>query len=706
MKQILQSFKTGETTLATVPRPRVGSGQVLIRSTYSLVSLGTERMLVSFGQSNLLQKARAQPEKVKMVLDKVKTDGLMPTINAVRNKLDEPIPLGYCNVGVVEEVGNGVSGYRKGDRVISNGSHAEFVAVGEKLCAHIPDGVTDEQAAFTVISAIGLQGIRLVNPTFGETVVVTGLGLIGLLAGQLLMANGCRVIGLEPDPAKRKLARSFGIETTESSDPVLAVNEMTDGRGADAVLITASAKTDAIISQAAGMCRQRGRVVLVGVIGLNIDRGDFYKKEISFQVSCSYGPGRHDEDYEGRGKDYPIGFVRWTEQRNFQAILAALASGQLKVDGLISEIVPFDDMAQVYGNIANSDSITTLFRYPEDAEADRTIAVGDANYRAPEGKNWGIVGAGNFTKMTMLPVLDKVKAPLAYIASASGVSATGLAKKHGIAKSTTDFNEMLTDPAVGLVAITTRHNLHASMVRKALAAGKDVFVEKPLALSEGELQEILEAREASQKNITIGFNRRFSPHTEAVKKHLSPKMGKNMVATMNAGFIPQEVWVHDMQIGGGRIIGEACHFIDLLVHLSGSLVTHVCMNALGTDPEENTDNASILLRFANGDNGTVHYFGNGNKAFPKERVEVFTGQQVFQIDNFRQTTAYGVKGFSKLKTRLDKGHARQFELLHERFANGGAPLVGLTEQVNVTRAAFAALESLKTDGWISVPQAI
>ena len=706
MKQILQSFKTGETTLATVPRPRVGSGQVLIRSTYSLVSLGTERMLVSFGQSNLLQKARAQPEKVKMVLDKVKTDGLMPTINAVRNKLDEPIPLGYCNVGVVEEVGNGVSGYRKGDRVISNGSHAEFVAVGEKLCAHIPDGVTDEQAAFTVISAIGLQGIRLVNPTFGETVVVTGLGLIGLLAGQLLMANGCRVIGLEPDPAKRKLARSFGIETTESSDPVLAVNEMTDGRGADAVLITASAKTDAIISQAAGMCRQRGRVVLVGVIGLNIDRGDFYEKEISFQVSCSYGPGRHDEDYEGRGKDYPIGFVRWTEQRNFQAILAALASGQLKVDGLISEIVPFDDMAQVYGNIANSDSITTLFRYPEDAEADRTIAVGDANYRAPEGKNWGIVGAGNFTKMTMLPVLDKVKAPLAYIASASGVSATGLAKKHGIAKSTTDFNEMLTDPAVGLVAITTRHNLHASMVRKALAAGKDVFVEKPLALSEGELQEILEAREASQKNITIGFNRRFSPHTEAVKKHLSPKMGKNMVATMNAGFIPQEVWVHDMQIGGGRIIGEACHFIDLLVHLSGSLVTHVCMNALGTDPEENTDNASILLRFANGDNGTVHYFGNGNKAFPKERVEVFTGQQVFQIDNFRQTTAYGVKGFSKLKTRLDKGHARQFELLHERFASGGAPLVGLTEQVNVTRAAFAALESLKTDGWISVPQAI
>lgn len=702
MKQILQSFKTGDTTLETVPRPRVGSGQVLIRSTYSLVSLGTERMLVSFGQSNLLQKARAQPEKVKMVLDKVKTDGLMPTINAVRNKLDEPIPLGYCNVGIVEEIGAGVSGYRKGDRVISNGSHAEFVAVGEKLCAKIPDGVSDQEAAFTVISAIGLQGIRLLSPTFGETVVVTGLGLIGLLAGQLLIANGCRVIGLEPDPTKRKLANTFGIETTEATDPVMAIMEMTDGVGADAVLITASAKTDAIISQAAGMCRQRGRVILVGVIGLNLDRGDFYKKEISFQVSCSYGPGRHDEDYEGRGKDYPVGFVRWTEQRNFQAVLHALAHGQLKVESLISEVVAFDDMGEVYGNIANSNSIATLFRYPEAAPDDRTITVGETKFLAPEGKAWGIVGAGNFTKMTMLPILDKVKAPVAYIASAGGVSATGLAKKHGIGNSTTDFAEMLTDSSVGLVAITTRHNLHASMVVQALAAGKDVFVEKPLALSEEELGEIVAARTTSRKNITIGFNRRFSPHTEVVKKHLPTEIGKNMVATMNAGFIPPEVWVHDMQIGGGRIIGEACHFIDLLVHLSGSLVTEVCMNALGQDPEENTDNASILLRFANGDNGTVHYFGNGDKSFPKERVEVFAGQQIFQIDNFRQTTAYGVKGFSKLKTRLDKGHARQFELLHERFAAGGDPLIPLAEQLNVTRASFAALASLKSGAWVSV----
>jgi hypothetical protein len=659
-------------------------------------------MLVSFGQSNLLQKARAQPEKVKMVLDKVKTDGLMPTINAVRNKLDEPIPLGYCNVGIVEEIGAGVSGYRKGDRVISNGSHAEFVAVGEKLCAKIPDGVSDQEAAFTVISAIGLQGIRLLSPTFGETVVVTGLGLIGLLAGQLLIANGCRVIGLEPDPTKRKLANTFGIETTEATDPVMAIMEMTDGVGADAVLITASAKTDAIISQAAGMCRQRGRVILVGVIGLNLDRGDFYKKEISFQVSCSYGPGRHDEDYEGRGKDYPVGFVRWTEQRNFQAVLHALAHGQLKVESLISEVVAFDDMGEVYGNIANSNSIATLFRYPEAAPDDRTITVGETKFLAPEGKAWGIVGAGNFTKMTMLPILDKVKAPVAYIASAGGVSATGLAKKHGIGNSTTDFAEMLTDSSVGLVAITTRHNLHASMVVQALAAGKDVFVEKPLALSEEELGEIVAARTTSRKNITIGFNRRFSPHTEVVKKHLPTEIGKNMVATMNAGFIPPEVWVHDMQIGGGRIIGEACHFIDLLVHLSGSLVTEVCMNALGQDPEENTDNASILLRFANGDNGTVHYFGNGDKSFPKERVEVFAGQQIFQIDNFRQTTAYGVKGFSKLKTRLDKGHARQFELLHERFAAGGDPLIPLAEQLNVTRASFAALASLKSGAWVSV----
>jgi len=706
MKQILQSFKTGATVLETVPRPRVGSGQLLIRATYSLVSLGTERMLVSFGQSNLLQKARAQPEKVKMVLEKVKTDGLMTTINAVRSKLDEPIPLGYCNVGVVEEVGAGVSGYRKGDRVISNGSHAEFVAVGEKLCAHIPEGVSDEEAAFTVISAIGLQGIRLLSPTFGETVVVTGLGLIGLLAGQLLIANGCRVIGLEPDPVKRKLANSFGIETTESNDPELAVMEMTGGTGADGVLITASAKTDNIISQAAGMCRQRGRVVLVGVIGLNIDRSDFYKKEISFQVSCSYGPGRHDDDYEGRGKDYPIGFVRWTEQRNFQAVLAALASGQLKVKSLISEIVDFDDMEDVYGSISTSDSIATLFRYSAKASDARTISLAATDYSAPEGKAWGIIGAGNFTKVAMLPILDKVKPPLAYIASAGGVSATGLAKKHGIAKSTTDYAELLKDPVVGLAVITTRHNLHADMVCQALEAGKDVFVEKPLALSETELEAILNAREASQKNVTVGFNRRFSPHTIAVKKHLSPGIGKNMVATMNAGFIPREVWIHDMQTGGGRIIGEACHFIDLLAHLSGSLVTDVCMNALGNDPEENTDNASILLRFANGDNGTVHYFGNGNKAYPKENLRIFSGQQVFEIDNFRVTKGYGVDGFSKLKTAMDKGHVRQFELLHERFAKGDEPLISLPEIVNATRASFAALESMKTGGWVSVAQTV
>ena len=703
MKQIIQSFKTGETKLEQVPAPRAKRGQVLIRTTRSLVSLGTERMLVEFGQASLIQKARQQPDKVKMVLDKVKTDGLLPTMDAVFNKLEQPLPLGYCNVGRVIEVGEGVNQFKVGDRVASNGHHAEFVCVPQNLVAHIPDAVSDEAATFTVIGSIGLQGIRLLDPTLGETVVVIGLGLIGLLTAELLLANGCQVIGVDLDDHKLDIARAKGVQVVNprtGTDPVRYVQDFTGGTGADGVIITASAKTDDIISQAARMSRKRGKIVLVGVIGLHLSRAEFYEKELTFQVSCSYGPGRYDDNYEARGQDYPLPYVRWTEKRNFETVLAALETGRLDVEPLITEVTDLDDFGAVYGNISQSTAIASILAYPADAEPTPTVEVAPPGTFAGGSGVLGVVGSGNYAKMTLLPALKG--APIKYIASAGGVSGTALAQKHGIAKSTTDYREMLRDPEVNTVLITTRHNLHAPMVIETLEAGKNVFVEKPLALSEAELQRIIAAEQRSTGTVNVGFNRRFSPHAQRVKALLDPGAPKNLIATMNAGFIPADVWVHDLRVGGGRIVGEACHFIDLLAFFSGSPVAAVCASALGQNPEQHTDNASILLKFTNGDQGVINYFANGSKSYAKERLEIYSQEKTIVTDNWRVTRGYGTPKFTKLKTKLDKGHAAQFRLLAERARSGGAPLIPFAELINTTRASFAALRSLREGTWVTL----
>ncbi|MDM1500008.1 bi-domain-containing oxidoreductase [Myroides odoratimimus] len=704
MKQIIQSFKTGETILEEVPAPQVRKGTVLIQTTRTLVSLGTERMLVEFGKSNLIQKARQQPDKVKQVLDKIKTDGLMPTIETVFNKLGEPLPLGYCNVGRVISVGEGVEDFKVGDRVVSNGQHAEFVCVPKNLVAHIPDDVTDEEATFTVIGSIGLQGIRLLNPTLGETIVVVGLGLIGLLTAQLLIANGCRVIGSDIDDTKLALAEEWGIIPFNPmrGDLVKFVDNQTNGVGADGVIITASAKNNDIISQAALMSRKRGRIILVGVIGLNISRAEFYEKELTFQVSCSYGPGRYDEDYEQRGNDYPLAFVRWTEKRNFETILHAISSNRIHVKSMISEIIELNDYMKIYGGIGGSQSIASILKYEEklNLNPNNVVRVNDIEFNSSKGV-LGIVGAGNFTKMTMMPALKDSGAKYKYIASNGGVTGTALAQKYDIANSTTDYKEILKDPDVDIVLITTRHNLHASMVIETLKAGKHVFVEKPLALNNEELDAIIDAQQLSGKTVTVGFNRRFSPHIEKIK-NLVGESQMNIIATMNAGFIPSNVWVHDMKLGGGRIIGEACHYIDLITYLTGSKVKSVCMNAMGINPEDNTDNASILLKYENGSTGVINYFSNGSKAYAKERVEVFSQERTFIMDNFRKTEAFGVKGFSKLKTSLDKGHKAQFFNLVSKIQKGGTPLIPFDEIINTTKASFAAIESLKNKGWVDI----
>ena len=704
MKQIIQSFKTGETILEEVPAPQVRKGTVLIQTSRSLVSLGTERMLVEFGKSNLISKARQQPDRVKQVLDKIKTEGLMPTLEAVFNKLGEPLPLGYCNVGKVIAVGEGVSEFKIGDRVASNGHHAEFVCIPKNLVANIPLEVSDDEATFTVIGSIGLQGIRLLNPALGETIVVIGMGLIGLLTAQLLIANGCKVIGIDIDNEKLNLSKQWGVIpfNPTTGDVVKFVESNTGNTGADGIIITASTKANEIISQAARMSRKRGRIILVGVIGLNLSRAEFYEKELIFQVSCSYGPGRYDEDYEQRGNDYPLPYVRWTEKRNFEAILSAIASGKLLVSKMITEVVGIEEYQNIYGEISSKKSIASILKYPtaNNEKPANTIVLRSINFNGSKGVI-GIIGAGNFTKMTMLPALKGCGAGYKFIASAGGVSGTALAKKYGFSHSTTDYKEILNDEDVDLVLITTRHDKHASMSAEALMAGKHVFVEKPLALNNEQLEQVIEAYKQSKTSLTVGFNRRFSPHALKIKS-LTGRGPMNVIATMNAGYIPGNVWVHDMQVGGGRIIGEACHFIDLITFFTGSKVKAVCMNAMGPNQDDNTDNASILLKYADGSTGVINYFSNGSKAYSKERIEVYSQERTAIIDNFRQTTGHGFKGFSKLKTNLDKGHKYQFEQLINRIINGGEALIPFDEIVNTTKASFAAIQSVRNNCWVNV----
>lgn len=706
MKQIIQDLKKGNTILEEVPAPIVRRGHVLIKTHRSLVSLGTEKMLVEFGKANLISKARQQPEKVKQVFDKIKTDGLMPTLEAVFNKLDEPMPLGYCNAGEVIAVGDGVTEFKIGDRVASNGHHAEIVCIPKNLCAKIPDNVSYEQASFTVIGSIGLQGIRLANPTLGETVVVVGLGLIGLITCELLLANGCNVIGFDFDEKKVQLAASKGVlafNAATQTNVVKTVEDLTNQIGCDAVIITASTKSNDVISQAAGMCRKKGRIVLVGVIGLDIQRADFFKKELSFQVSCSYGAGRYDDAYEQQGQDYPIGYVRWTEKRNFEAILNALSKKQLDVERLITEKVALKDYETIYGNMGGA-SIASILEYPvNEVQLNNTVNYSIQKFEGKKGVI-GIIGAGNFTKMTVMPAMKGLSANFKYIASAGGLTATSLAKKYSIANSTSDYKAILQDKEVDTLIITTRHNQHAKMVIEGLQNGKHVFVEKPLALNNIELQQIEEAYKlvANKQMVMVGFNRRFSPFGQKAKAVIGNAGAINMIATMNAGFIPQDIWVHDMNVGGGRIVGEACHYIDLMQYLCGSQITHVHMTALGNTPQTNTDNAIITLKFANGSQGVINYFANGSKSYSKERIEVFSNGSTLILDNFKKLEGFGCKGFSKMSSSQDKGHKNQFKQLVETIQQGGNSLIPFEDLVNTTKASFAAIESLQSGNLIKL----
>ena len=837
MRQILQNLGSGETTLAVCPAPACVPGSVLIRTCASLISAGTERMLVEFSQGSLVQKARSQPDRVKQVLDKIKTDGLVPTLKAVFRKLDEPLPLGYCNVGRAIECGVrnaewGVAETRDhgprttdhgprttdhglrttdhglrttdyglrttdyglrttdyglrttdqraegrigvGDRVVSNGPHAEFVCVPGSLCARIPDGVSDEEAAFTVLGAIALQGMRLANPTFGERFMVLGLGLIGLLAVQLLRANGCEVLGVDLNHERLRLAEGFGaavVDAGAGADVAAAAQAWSGGAGVDGVLVTASAKTDELMHQAAEACRKRGRIVLVGVVGLNLRRDDFYKKELTFQVSCSYGPGRYDEKYEQGGQDYPLPYVRWTEQRNFEAVLGAMKSRALNVKPLITHRFKLDDAVSAYDVIQKDPSaLGVILQYPEAADASPAVLITprpstlhprlstldsplstlhpQLSPLAPRPPSLaprppslpppavGVIGAGNFAKAILMPALARTPASLLCVADLAPAAAAHLARKFKFEQAATAYKVILQDARIKAVFIVTGHNTHARFVCEALKAGKSVFVEKPLCLNGEELDQIIAAYtppsalatphsalrtphsagsslvprpspsvsspssvvgspQSSAPHLMVGFNRRFSPHTAKLRGLLAGRrepLCLNM--TVNAGAIPADHWVQDPKRGGGRIIGEACHFIDLLSHLAGAPVTSVSARMVGPGSEVRADKMSIQLGFADGSIGTVNYFANGAKSYPKEVLEVFSEGRIARVENFRATLGYGFKGFQKFKTwRQDKGHNQEIAAFVERVARGGQPLIPFAELENATRASFAAMES-------------
>jgi predicted dehydrogenase/threonine dehydrogenase-like Zn-dependent dehydrogenase len=715
VKQILQSLKTGMTEVANVPSPSVKRAQLLIGSSITLVSAGTERMMVEFGKAGWIDKARQQPDKVRMVLDKIKTDGVQPTLEAVFNKLDQPLPLGYCNVGRVAEMGAGVVGFEVGDRVISNGKHAEVVSVPLNLCAKVPDLVSDEEAAFTVLGAIALQGIRLVQPTLGETVVVTGLGLVGLMTVQLLRANGCRVLGLDFDKDKLDLARQFGAEVVDlgsGQDPVRVAEGFSRGRGVDAVIVTAATKSSEPMHQAALMCRKRGRIVLVGVTGLELSRDDFFKKELTFQVSASYGPGRYDPNYEEKGQDYPVGFVRWTEQRNFEAVLDMMADGRLDVKPLISHRFAIEDAEQAYGLVGGAGpSLGILLTYPgrELSPEGRTVALVGASgqqlgsEKTPSLANAGIsfIGAGNYATAVLIPAFKATGAHLRSVASSAGVSGLHAGRKFGFDETTTDTNRLFADPATHAVVITTQHDSHARFVMQALAAGKHVFVEKPLCLTLAELAEIEQAMDSGSKPpsaqhpmVMVGFNRRFAPQVQKMHALMKGVTGpKSFVMTVNAGAIPADHWTQDAEAGGGRIIGEACHFIDLLRFLAGSRISGHQVTRMDS---VTNDSVSISLKFEDGSMGLVHYLANGSKAFPKERLEVFAAGRVLQLDNFRKLQGFGWPGFNKMNLwRQDKGQKACAAAFVQAIKDGGLAPIPLNEIFEVARVSIEVAAAAK-----------
>ncbi|NOX90116.1 MAG: Gfo/Idh/MocA family oxidoreductase [Calditrichaeota bacterium] len=708
MKQLIQYFRTGKLELIDAPVPKATAQNIVIASKRSLISVGTEKMLLDFGKASYLSKAKQQPDRVKQVIDKIKTEGLITTAHSVWSKLNEPVHLGYSNVGQILEAGSQVKGYEKGQRVVSNGPHAEVVRVPWTLTASVPENVADDEAAFTVPGAICLEGVRLLDPALGETIVVVGLGLLGQITAQILTANGCRVLAFDIAGEKVEFARQQGIEAALSgsiAENVEFVLGATDGIGADGVIITASASSEELLSQCALMSRKRGRIVLIGVIPITVPRNLFYEKELTFQVSSAYGPGRYDPVYEG-GNDYPLPYVRWTAKRNMEAFLFLLQQKKINVNQLITHRFPFDRAIQAYETIEKENPLGIILEYKVSEELPKILdfaGLSASKATTVDNLRIGFIGVGNFAKAVLLPSLKKLKAPVRMIASSDGLSAGVAAKKFGIPQATSDRELVLENSEINTVFIATRHDSHASLVIKALENDKHVFVEKPLALNFEELKQVYDKKqEKPHLRLMVGFNRRFSPFSQKLKKTVQQRSDPiSIIITVNAGYIPMDHWVHDLRMGGGRIIGEGCHFVDLARFLVGYPISEV--GAITTRGHSGTDEDKmmILLTFEDGSQASVNYLANGNPRFPKERVEVFSSQRVFQIDNFKRLTSYG-SPLKEVSLKQDKGHLAEIKSFLESIKNGTETPIPIQELFEVSLATLAIKQAVGERRFVSM----
>ena len=708
MKQLIQSYKTGELGVFEVPAPVCGENGVLVKTKTSLVSAGTEKMIVDLAKKSLVGKAKARPDLVKQVVNKMKQEGVMNTLEKVFTKLDTPIPLGYSCVGEVVQVGSKVSGVSVGDRVACGGAgyanHSEINYVPRNLFVKVPENVSDADASFVTVGSIALQGIRQTAPTLGEKIVVMGLGLLGQITVQLLKANGCKVLGTDFDPRKLELAKKLGADEVCAPNEVIEkANLFTNGNGADAVVIAASTSSNQPIMDAGEIARMKARVVVVGLVGMDIPRNEYYKKELELKLSMAYGPGRYDPKYEEQGIDYPFAHVRWTEQRNFEAFLDLVEEGKITPSEMVTHEYDFEKALSAYDLLEGKiqeDYLGILLKYKDNVELkSELVKISDAVVKS-DALNIGLIGAGNFTKSVIIPNLKKVaNTNFVGLCTATGVSAHSTGNKHDFKYITTDYLELLNNNEINTVFITTRHNDHGEKVLNALKAGKHVFVEKPLAIHEQELEQIKEfyQSDVSKPVLQVGYNRRFAPLVEEMKKAVG-ELPMSINYRVNAGVIPQDVWVQDPQVGGGRILGEVCHFIDTCTYLTGSIPESVHATCV-TKPDQSIpdeDNVSIVVKYKNGSTAVINYYAYGNNQLSKEYIELFAPDIAMRMDNFRTLEIFKGAKSSKFKNaNQDKGFKGEFKSLVSAVKNGDLA-ISFEELYTTSKVTFAVLESLKS----------
>ncbi|MBT4511385.1 MAG: Gfo/Idh/MocA family oxidoreductase [Chloroflexi bacterium] len=712
MKQLVQNFKSGGLKLIEVPAPQVKLGGLLVQNVNSVVSIGTEKLMMDFAKKSLLGKALARPDLTRQVIDFAKNEGLLKAYQQATSRLDNLTPLGYSSSGVVLDVGEGINDFKKGDRVACArggfASHAEVILVPENLCVKAPDNVAFESAAFATVGAIALHSIRLCEASLGDRVAIIGLGLLGQLAVQIAKAAGYQVFGVDSDPGKVSLANQLGLDDSAiaGKDDVICKSEsITKGHGFDAVIILASASSNEPLEVAAEICRHKGKIVVPGMVKLDVPRQTFYQKELSLVVSKGWGAGFDDPIYELKGIDYPHAYVRWTERKNMEQFLDLVSEGKVQIEPLITHKFKIDEAESAYKTMTEDKSgqfIGVLFSYnalEKESLAPRIQLMKIAKTEKPKRKtNVGLIGAGAFATGTMLPLIKKLSSVNSRgIATATGLTGKHAGDKFGFEYCTTDYKELLNDPEIDCILIATRHDLHAGFVTESLKHGKDVFVEKPLALTHDELKKIIAVYEESPHRLMVGFNRRFSPFTQKAKELISG-IGEPLVINcrVNAGPVPKESWVHDSSQGGGRILGEVCHFVDLTQFLTGSLPIKVFAESLREAGIYNPDeNVVITITFANGSLASVTYIANGDKSFPRERVEIFGGGSVCVIENYKslvfthKSKKKKMRAFSK-----DSGHKSEFATFFSAIEQGQLMPVDFKEYISTTLATFCIEESL------------